>query len=706
MDACAYVHVGSSVETDRKRSVKTKTSHRSSRSHIYDYVKDEEKVMYGFYGAGASDSDESPEQEVEQEELEEELGAKRSPFQGSFDRVEDSDASLSDSVTDDGLVGKRKEGQSVPKEDRRTSASFEARRLQNELRTMLRAAFSEQTFTDNLTPVHHSAQKFVPEDTEHCSPSKPFYSKEVDLDDDQENASLLETVRRLSMKEAEAHAALSQALEDNAALTEELLHWRIVNKEAALARRAARDALSQVSTENARLQAANNAQRLEIRTLNEKIRLQRSKIEDLECLLAASESQREAYAEALATATLASPKRNFKTSEVSSKSKHSQSSSSGETERQELLSLLERLQEELAKSSHAGQTDKATENSNQPPSTPFASPSPPPFLSKPSPGQPSKASRDEQTPSAPLCTPVASGAPAAPSPSHKQGVTTEGTKRHASTAPPAVPLARSSASSSRQVSLAVDRAMELKSAAEKAVSCKKFNDAIDTFTAGLQCLQETNVISNTDSANGNNHAGGRERGEVVTKLVEDLLCSRAAAFKEIGRLLDSAADCCRVLSTHPSCLQARLLRAETYFQMDAFDLAAEDFEHVLKRRSVGLARHQVMGMTSKLRYARSSLSNSAPRNHYAILGLKHTASSSEIKRAYRQLALKLHPDKAAALMGSQYATCLFALLSSAYATLSNARSRQQYDMSYSVRRMYSPFGGQHKSHASPVWRTR
>lgn len=700
MDACAYVHVGSSVETDRTRSVKTKTSHRSSRSHIYDYVKDEEKVMYGFYGAGASDSDESPQQQVEVDELEEELGAKRSPFQGSFDREEDSDASLSDSVADDGLAGKRKEGQSAPKGDRRTSASFEARRLQNELRTMLRAAFSEQTFTDNLTPVHHSAQKFVPEDTEHSSPSKPFYSKEVELDDDQENASLLETMRRLSMKEAEANAALSQALEDNEALREELLHWRIVNKEAAMARRAARDALSQVSTENARLQAANNAQRLEIRTLNEKIRLQRSKIEDLECLLAASESQREAYAEALATATLASPKRNVKTSEASSKSKHSQSSSSGETERQELLSLLERLQEELAKSSHAGQTDKAAGNLNQPPSTPFASPSPPPFLSKPSPGQPS---RDEKTP---YCTPVASAVPAAPSPSHKQGVTTEGTKRHASTAPPAVPLGRSSTGSSRQVSLAVDRAMELKHAAEKAVSCKRYNEAIENFTAGLQCLQETNVINNTDGTNGINHAGGREKGEVVTKLVEDLLCSRAAAFKEVGRLLDSAADCCRVLSTHPSCLQARMLRAETYFQMDAFDMAAEDFEHVLKRRSVGLARHQVMGMTSKLRYARSSLSNSAPRNHYAILGLKHTASSSEIKRAYRQLALKLHPDKAAALMGSQYATCLFALLSSAYATLSNTRSRQQYDMSYSVRRMYSPFGGQHKSHASPVWRTR
>ena len=35
----------------------------------------------------------------------------------------------------------------------------------------------------------------------------------------------------------------------------------------------------------------------------------------------------------------------------------------------------------------------------------------------------------------------------------------------------------------------------------------------------------------------------------------------------------------------------------------------------------------------------------AHKNHYDVLGLQRDASDEDIKRAYRKLALKLHPDK-------------------------------------------------------------
>src|SRR6266700_4561168 len=66
----------------------------------------------------------------------------------------------------------------------------------------------------------------------------------------------------------------------------------------------------------------------------------------------------------------------------------------------------------------------------------------------------------------------------------------------------------------------------------------------------------------------------------------------------------------------------------------------------------------------------------ADKDYYAVLGVQKTASESEIKKSYRKLAQKYHPD---ANPGDKAAEERFKEVSHAYDVLSDAKSRKEYD---------------------------
>jgi curved DNA-binding protein len=65
------------------------------------------------------------------------------------------------------------------------------------------------------------------------------------------------------------------------------------------------------------------------------------------------------------------------------------------------------------------------------------------------------------------------------------------------------------------------------------------------------------------------------------------------------------------------------------------------------------------------------------KDYYKILGVERTAGADEIKKAYRKLAMKYHPDRN---QGNKQAEDQFKEINEAYEVLSDPQKRSRYDM--------------------------
>ncbi len=78
------------------------------------------------------------------------------------------------------------------------------------------------------------------------------------------------------------------------------------------------------------------------------------------------------------------------------------------------------------------------------------------------------------------------------------------------------------------------------------------------------------------------------------------------------------------------------------------------------------------------------------KDYYKILGVSSNATETEVKKAYRALALKYHPDKNP---DNKFAEAQFKEIQEAYHVISNADKRRRYD----EERVYSGYARERKT---------
>lgn len=103
---------------------------------------------------------------------------------------------------------------------------------------------------------------------------------------------------------------------------------------------------------------------------------------------------------------------------------------------------------------------------------------------------------------------------------------------------------------------------------------------------------------------------------------------------------------------------------------------------------IGLGSTFVKDQISKNNnFSRQFSTSRTTKNHYELLGVNSSASESEIKKAYLQKCLKVHPDLNKDAKNHQE----FVALTTAYDILKDKEKREHYDYSLSSN-YYSPYG--------------
>ena len=108
---------------------------------------------------------------------------------------------------------------------------------------------------------------------------------------------------------------------------------------------------------------------------------------------------------------------------------------------------------------------------------------------------------------------------------------------------------------------------------------------------------------------------------------------------QLKKFKDAIADCERALRLDSSYTKARKTKAKALGE-------SGDWEEAVKElKAIHEANPEEPGIAKDIRNAELELKKSKRKDYYKILGVEKDADETQIKKAYRKLAIIHHPDK-------------------------------------------------------------
>lgn len=184
---------------------------------------------------------------------------------------------------------------------------------------------------------------------------------------------------------------------------------------------------------------------------------------------------------------------------------------------------------------------------------------------------------------------------------------------------------------------------------DDAVNSNKHKEAIDYFWQAIRVDEANDIL----------------RKEVLTKIVR--------AHSTLGEH-DEAINYAKELFNSGPNIETLFVIGNAELEAEKFDDAIRTYKSALQMAQTPEEKREVQ---EKIRKAEIALKQSKEKNYYKILGVSRSASKKEIKKAYRDGALKWHPDKNTG--NKEEAEVMFQDIGEAYEVLSDDEKRAKYD---------------------------